>query len=174
MSAFQAAWWIYEKFQKGQDSVSNDWRVKSSFFAASFCLRFVVDAATNQFWLHMGASVPEAYIGRGFKRSTRTFDHRVSFDIRLNIWSSGNKWKIFVSKRKIRHSCLILNRVFCCKLSRSSVLVGKVVPKVVLWWRHTFFWSKPSQKKSLVQVEWRTAPIWSANSCITPRIPIEI
>ena len=36
------------------------------FFAASFCLRFVVDAATNQFWLHMGASVPEAYIGRGF------------------------------------------------------------------------------------------------------------
>ena len=98
------------------------------FFAASFCLRFVVDAATNQFWLHMGASVPEAYIGRGFNSRLWSFDiklngHQVSFDIRLNFWSSGNKWELLWVKENIHHRCMILNWAFYCNLSRSSVLV---------------------------------------------------
>ena len=44
------------------------------FFAASFCLRFVVDAATNQFWLHMGPLCLRLTLGEG---STHAFDHLI-------------------------------------------------------------------------------------------------
>ena len=101
-----------------------------NFFAASFCLRFVVDAATNQFWLHMGASVPEAYIGRGFNSRLWSFDiklngHQVSFDIRLNFWSSGNKWELLWVEENIHHSrggiCHCRHYRWQCKIFASGV-----------------------------------------------------
>ena len=82
-----------------------------------------------------------------------------AFDIRLNIWSSGNMWKIVVSKRK--HTPLMpdFELRFLLQFIKIFSISREICPKSCTLVATHLFLVKPLSKNRLVQVEWRTAPI---------------